>query len=236
MNRWLLGLVAGMALVFTSCGQQPVSEVTLQERLLPHLNPTNYEFDATIKDVKAAIKRACGDEWRKELAAKNRTTVWKGGGDSHSQRLLTRAMQEPVPRLFWKGDADALTKNILTKPGNEDDAYLYDADAAFESQVYFKDGQPLFFEADFHIHLIEVSPQRTRVEISTYNPTVSVAVDERWSPHGPGLIRVAVEPTTVEEYQILLRIGDKLGTKDMPSIATPEPNSSVKQLTKPRQS
>ena len=236
MNRWLLGLVGGIVLAFTSCAQQPVAVVSFQERLLPHMNPTNYEFDANVSEIKAAIKEACGVEWQKELAAKNRGLVWKGSGDAHSRQLLSQALEEPTPRLFWKGDADALTKGILTKPGNESDAYLYNSDAPVESQVYFKDAQPLIYYADFQIHLTAIGQHKTRVEIFTYDSNVGTGIDERWSPHGPKLIRVVVEPTTVEEYQILLRIGEKLGTKDMPPLVIPKTDSPIRQLAKPRQS
>jgi hypothetical protein len=236
MNYPLLGFMAGIALAVAGCGRAPVPQVVLQQRLLPHPNPTNYEFEARISDVKTAIQRACGHEWEKELAKKNRGTVWRGGGDPQSRRLLTDALQKPVPRLFWRGDADALARGLLTRPGNEDDAYLYNFNAPVESQVYFKDGQPLFYMADFHLHLAALSPGETRVEIFTYDPAVGTGVDERWSAHGPRLITVIVEPTTVEEYQILLRIGEQLATKNMPLLATPGPNPPVKELRKPRQS
>jgi hypothetical protein len=236
MNYPLLGFLAGIALAFAGCGQPPVPQVAFQRRLPPHPNPTNYEFEASITDVKAAVQKACGDEWRKDLAGKSRGIVWKGGGDPQSRRFLTKALQQPEPRLFWKGDADALAKGLLTKPGNEDDAYVYNADAAFESQVYFKDGQPLFYQADFHLHLTALGPRKTRVEIFTYDPCVGTGVDERWSPHGPRLVRVVVEPSTLEEYQILLRIGEQLQTTNMPPLVTPGPDSSIQQLTKPRQS
>jgi hypothetical protein len=236
MNHQLLALFIGMALTFTGCGQQPAG-VTLQERLLPHPNPTNYEFEASISEVKAAIKKACGDKWRLAEAKKNRGRVWKGDGDADAKRLLTMLLQLGPGSLFFKGDADALAKGILTRPGNENDAYFYGTDSPVgESQVYFKDGQPLIYFADFHIHLTAVDPRRTRVEIFTYDSSVNSGLYAPWSPaQGRSFIYVKVDPTTVEQYQILLRIGEQLGTKDMLQLVTPGSDSPVKELTLPRE-
>jgi hypothetical protein len=231
----LIRLLVVTAVAFTGCSL-PVAEVTLQARHLPHPNPTSYEFDASVREIKAAIAKTFEHAaWRKELAEKNRGVVWKLGGDERSERLMTQILQNPEPWLYWKGDADELTNHVLTRPGNEDDAYIYNGNACFESQVYFKDGQPTTYDANFHIHITPVSKQRTRVEVFTYDAQVGTGIDERpFSPHGPVLISVRVKPTTVEEYRILLRIGNALGAKGMPELVTPNPDSPVTEMTLPR--
>lgn len=242
MTHWLPLLFAGTILTLTGCGQSPVgqspvSRVILQEKLLLHPNPTNYEFDVGVGDVRESLKRAYDDEWRLAEAKKNRGRVWKGDGDADAKRLLTMLLQLGPGSLFFRGDADALAKGILTRPGNENDAYFYCTDSPVgESQVYFKDGQPLIYFADFHIHLTAVGPQKTRVEIFTYDSSVNTGVYAPWSPaQGRSFIYVKVDPTTVEQYQILLRIGEQLGTKGMPLLVTPGPDSPVKELTLPRE-
>jgi hypothetical protein len=234
-----LALFVGTVLAFTGCEHRQnsqVEQIALQKRLLPHSNPTSYEFDATASDIKNAIKKAFSDDWRIEEAKKNHGRVWTGGGDAKANRLLTMALQLPPGLLFWKGDADALTKGLLTKLGNENDAYFYATDSPVgESQVYFKGGQPLIYYADFHIHLTAVGSQKTSVEIFTYDSSVVTGVDESLLPHRPSFISVKVDPTTVEEYQILLRIGEQLGTKGMPPLVTPGTDAPVKELTLPRE-
>jgi hypothetical protein len=237
-SDWLLALFVGTALTFTGCrhlGSQS-EQVTLQEKLLSHPNPMSYEFDAAVRDVQGATQKAF-DKWREEQTRAYQSSVWKGSGDTNSRHLLTLALQlSGSMHLLWKGDGDALAKDLLTKAGNENDAYLVGMEAPVgESKVYFKNGQPLIYYADFHIHLTAVGLQRTRVEIFTYDPNVVTGVDESWSPHGPSFIGVKVDPTTVEEYQILLGIGAQLGTKDMPPLVTPGSDSPVKELTLPRE-
>jgi hypothetical protein len=237
MWRHSLALCFLSALILSGCGQFHAShdsQVTLQARLLPQANLTGYQFDAPLQDVRAAIKRAFGDEWFLAEARKNSLRTW-GGGDAKAKYLLTLALQLPPGSIFFKGEADGLSKHILTKPENENDAYLFCTGSPFgESQVYFKDGHALIYFADFHIHLTVVEPRSTRVDIFTFDSSVVTGVDETWSPHGPSFISVSVDPTTVEQYEILLRIGRELGIDDMPPLVTPGRNASIKELTMAR--
>jgi hypothetical protein len=239
MSNSLQALLIAAVLAFTGCEQRQssdVNQVTLQERLIPHANPTNYEFDVTVSDVKDAIKIAI-KRWEDELRRNYQGRVWKGDGDADTKQSLSQTLQlSGSASLLWKGDADSLAKGLLTKPGNENDAYVCgDGRPVGVSQTYFKAGQPLIYFADFHIHLTAASPQKTRVEVTAYESCVVAGLDKNWSPHGPSLISVAVEPTTIEEYQILLKVGEQLGTKNMPPLVTPGPDSPVRQLTKPRE-
>jgi len=111
----------------------------------------------------------------------------------------------------------------LTKLGNENDAYFYGTESPIGySEIYFKDGQPLIYFADFHIHLSAVKSQKVRIDIFTYGSSVNTGMHAAWSPaHGTKYVYVQIPPTTVEEYQILLRIGEQLGVKDMPPIVKP---------------
>ncbi|MGH7979530.1 MAG: hypothetical protein ACREE6_09150 [Limisphaerales bacterium] len=211
-------------------------QISLQERVLLHPNPTNYEFDAPVNSVTNAISKAF-DIWHEKQIKKYQGRVWSGKGDAKAKHLLTLTLQSSGSVfLLWKGDVDVLAKNLLTKPGNEIDAYINDdVSPVGESQVYFKDGQPLIYYADLHIHLTPLNAKKTRVEIFTYDSSVVTGVDESWSPHGPALISVNVEPTTIEQYQILLAIGQQLGVTNMPPLETPGQDAPVKELTLPRE-
>lgn len=234
MNHRLIIIFVATTLIVASCDGQPgnrADQVTLQRKLLLHSNYTNYEFEASVPEVKSAIKSGCA-EWRSELSLKYSNMVWKGDGDALAKRLLSQALQlSGEEHLLWKGDADLLAKNLLIKPGNENDAYLYgDISPIGESQVYFKNGQPLIYYADFHIHVTAVSPKKTRVDISTYDSSVAVGVDENWSPRGPSLIEVDVDPTTIEEYQLLLNIGKQLGAAEMPPLVLPRADARTTEI------
>jgi hypothetical protein len=233
-NCCVLAVSVVMTAFVAGCGQSGKGQVTLEERVLLSRNPTNYEFNASIIDTKAAIQKAY-DDWHYDTSRKYEDKLWAGDGDAVTTRVYSQALQLiGHEQLFWKGDADALSKGLLTKPGNENDAYLYGGDAPYcESQVYFKNGVPLIYYADFELHLTALNAERTRVEILTLSSKVAAGIDRRFSPvRGPGLILVDVPSTTIEEYQILRKIGLKLGTRDMAPVVTPGSNAPVRQLTR----
>jgi hypothetical protein len=209
-TRLTIVLLSAISMHVTGCAQSQV-----RARVLKAKNPTSYEFDAPLKRVKTAITNAFGLEWRREQEMKTQIVRWGW----HSTEVSQGAA------LYWKGQADVSSRNLLTKPGNEDDAYLEGSlFCVGRSQIYFRKGQPLVYFADFHIHLAAVNPQKTRVEIFTYGPRVVAGVS-RFHAHGPAFVFVDVAPTSVEEYQILLRIGEQLGAKDMPSLVVPKPDA-----------
>ncbi len=164
-----------MALLLSGCGSD---KVTIQERPLPQRNPTNYEFNAPIPEVKSAINDARGE---KSLDSQN---PHEGG------------------QLTWKSDHNPFAKGVFSKSENENDAYLHGMGSSVgKSKVYLKDGKELPFYADFQIHLIPIGTSKTRVEIITHDSYVEAGTE--WHPFARAGIFAVVESTSIEEYQIL---------------------------------
>jgi hypothetical protein len=161
MSHTLPGVLVGAILAFSGCGQR---QVTFQERVLPRRNPTAWEFEAGITDVKIAIQKSY-DDWHFGTSKAYTARVWQGDGDAVSKRVHSRALQLVGHEdLLWKGDGDLLTKGLFAKPGNENDAYLLGMEAPYcESQVYFEGATPLIYYADFHVHLAPLASGKTRV-------------------------------------------------------------------------
>ena len=91
----------------------------------------------------------------------------------------------------------------------------------FDSKVYYKRGKPLPYSANFHIHLDSISENKTKVEIFTLNPEIVLGVI-MYGGMGHGHPRVKeVLPSTMEEYEILLAIGEQLGEIGMPECNYP---------------
>jgi hypothetical protein len=135
-----------------------------------------------------------------------------------------------VHRLF-KGSIDTyritgyrLLDSIFSIPANKRDA-IYWACAFDSSSLYYNKDGPIRYNSHFHIHLVSLKDSCTKVVVKAfdsylYKPTYL---------GGKGLVHgdlayhsVQVEPTSIEEYQILLVIGDKLGMRDkMPALILP---------------
>lgn len=102
---------------------------------------------------------------------------------------------------------DILSKNI------KNDALLrnhYDV----KSKMFFRFGEPLPYFPEFIIHLDSISEKKTNVVVYTSDTTIVIG--------GIGVSHFGytwekkVSPSTIEEYEILLLIGQQLGQEGMP--------------------
>jgi len=210
--------------------------IQLEQKVLPSSNPLFYEFDAKVATVKGAVTNAF-NRWKQTQRQTYRAAVWQGEGTRKVKESMTETLRSSarITSLLWQGEADSLSKGVLSRPENQDDAYIYGDVSPFgQSAVYFKDHQPVIYYADFHIHLSAVQPGKTRVQITPYGMRVATGLDTSWQAHGPSLIFVQVPATTVEEYELLLAIGTELGAKDMPKLIVPAPDAPSKTLKLPR--
>lgn len=107
------------------------------------------------------------------------------------------------------------TKPLLSEEyfqsGNKNDVYLHAFGAVWDSPVYYANNESLKFGCEFAFRLDSIDSKRTRVTIEVQHPQIingTVGI----GPHGPVARRVAVKPTTVEEWTLLrylaLEVGD----------------------------
>ncbi|MFM7854985.1 MAG: hypothetical protein ACKO96_24435, partial [Flammeovirgaceae bacterium] len=129
-------------------------------------------------------------------------------------------------KVFNENDLKSyLANNKLTEKPRQDDFYLTYSGSIGKSEIYFdKKNKPLDYYAEFVIHLIPTDSQNVRVKIITVNS--KVAVGRKLLPSFPHFVRMIktkdVEPSTIEEYEILLKIGEALGVSEsMPKIERP---------------
>ena len=104
-------------------------------------------------------------------------------------------------------DNDILSKNI------KKDALLrnhYDV----KSKMFFRFGKPLPYSPEFIIHLDSISEKKTNVVVYTSDTTI--VVGGIGVPHFGYTWEKKVSPSTIEEYEILLLIGQQLGQEGMP--------------------
>ncbi|HBX85524.1 MAG TPA: hypothetical protein DEH40_12560 [Marinilabiliales bacterium] len=95
------------------------------------------------------------------------------------------------------------------------------------SDVYFKGKKPLLYKAEFHLHFERINDTITKIKINTINPKVVIGKQRITMASHKGYKYKTVEPTTIEEYKILLRIGKIAGEKKMPFINLPEQKYNI---------
>ena len=82
------------------------------------------------------------------------------------------------------------------------------------------------YDACFFVNLESTSANSTRATVVTLKPRIAVGRKREFDAH-KGMVWNPVwqdsEPSTIEEYQILLRIGERLGIKkNMPQLIIPK--------------
>lgn len=113
---------------------------------------------------------------------------------------------------------------LFEQPGNKDDFCLstYD-DPIGKSYLYFIDGKSLDYIASFHLHVSQLDSLRTKVEVKTLKSKIITGKKLIPNIHGVRPFNYKeIEPSTIEEYEILLLIGKKLGQEDMPELKKPK--------------
>lgn len=116
-------------------------------------------------------------------------------------------------------------KKVFQDSNNRKDYYLHYSNSIGKSKICFnRKGYALDYYAEFHLHLTAIDSTQTRVEILTIDP--KVVTGRNILPSLPHLVRMdktkSINPSSIEEYEILLKIGKSLGVEEkMPKIKLP---------------
>lgn len=115
-----------------------------------------------------------------------------------------------------------IPEHIFDKPENNQDLYLISAQSPIisYSKIYLKFWKPLEYYAEFQLHCEPSSENKTKIEVITHRSRVHYFSFPLFSGHAYVNVR-KVKPTTIEEYEILLRIGRLIGENDMPQLKLP---------------
>ena len=148
---------------------------------------------------------------KEKLQSPNPTSyVFDAGIEDVRKAILTRVEDSLDGYTVYAKedyDNDILSKNI------KNDALLrnhYDV----KSKMFFRFGNPLPYSPEFIIHLDSISEKKTNVVVYTSDTTI--VVGGIGVPHFGYTWEKKVSPSTIEEYEILLLIGQQLGQEGMP--------------------
>jgi len=171
--------------------------------ILEEKNPVEYIYNSPIDSLHRIISRQV------EI---NNMMVW----DSKHGSVVT----EEATKLFSQKE-------------NSSDFCLQTVQYLGKSKIYLsKDGNSLDFRAWFYLHLESIDGMHTKVRITTIEP--EVIVGRELLPGPPHFVRrdkkVTVEPSTIEEYEILLKIGKLVQEKDMPLLILPSDKNKIETI------
>ena len=171
----------------------------VESKPLPTPNPTTYIFYATPEEIHATVRKL------------------------YKQQFSEGGLNNFYPTFPTDEFVREELKSLFGEPGNGNDVYLWYMHSPMGiSQVYFVDGKPAPYIADFHLHITEKESGKTEVEVITFDPQV---IAGRALLPGRHFIRpniyLPVAPTTIEEYSLLLKIGEQVGQEGMPALRVP---------------
>jgi hypothetical protein len=152
---------------------------------------------------------------------------------SDFESLLSPDIEEIMCRKLtvYKETDRPLYDSIFNLKENSKDLILSTANSKHAtlgySDVYFIGKKPLLYKAEFHLHFERINSTTTKIKINTLNPRVIVGKQVVTLASHRGYKYKKVEPTTIEEYKILLRIGKIAGEKKMPFINLPEQKYNI---------
>lgn len=130
-------------------------------------------------------------------------------------------------RLYFKANARSYERGyeIFKEKSNKFDALLTGRGFFSKSYIYSKGDMYLDCESAFQIHVSSTSEDKTCLEVITIDPSIKIGVYHTFFTHDLSFKEpryITVEPTTIEEYEILYLIGKRLGQKDMPAVKYPD--------------
>jgi len=202
-----IGIVAVLVfLVITLCN----SCIGFRTKHLKEKNPTSYVFHAPLTVL--------------------RDRIVKDFTKSRSEGINDLISVQEISKMQWIIKDVNNFKNtekyqrVFEKPENILDLYLTPANnpAVSNSKVYKKFWKSLEYSAEFQLHMTSINEGETKIEVITNNPEVLYFGFNIFKTGHSYVYFKEVEPTTIEEYEILLRIGNLAGEKDMPSLKLPE--------------
>ena len=158
-----------------------------------------------------------------------RTLIIKDFQTDRTQSFNDLKSIQEISRKNWnitseesKFSKTHLFHGVFENPKNIHDLYIDSYDPISISNIYYRFFKPLEYSAGFHLHFEAVDTTSTKVSIYTYDSSVLYWGMPLPSGDHAFVKEKDVAPTTIEEYEILMRIGNLVGVKDMPPLKLPK--------------
>lgn len=205
MNKYLLSLLC--CTFFLSC----LRPVYMKDGFPD--NPRSYTYTKGLEDVKNAIKEGFSKYQFRTMKLDSMHKVSING------------------KNYLKSALDIIEP---ASDSNTNDFILYSESSIGYSKMFFtKRMDSLLYYAGFRLHLNVIDANHVQVRIITIKPAVETS--KHIITAGPcGAYKTSqtryVEPSSIEEYEILLIIGKKLGIQGMPSLVLPNSANTGKLI------
>jgi hypothetical protein len=195
-------LKISMQLTLVSILLSCVTNDPIRKRILLKDNPTELVFPLSKDSLRTAVINIFNSN------AEIRSKFY-----NNSIFYLTTNDGEKVPIAFRaEGIENSIfTEVYFTNNPNSEEVYLYNSSgSSWLSPVYYvDDNKALPFRSSFIVAFDSLETNKTRLKVTAENPVVIYGT-ECCDPHGYYGKEVAIPPTTIEEYSLILFIAEQL--------------------------
>jgi hypothetical protein len=183
----------------------------VERKALSSPNPTSYIFSAPYPLVLMVVDQLC---------AKGRP---ESSADTPTSRAIARCHRPSEGAAYRRANPTGQSRYPLYTPGyapNSDKDHVAVETRILDSRSYYVGGKPLEFSGSFFVDFERAGTGNTRVSVTAIE--LSARNGTTRGLHGAVVPNITVlEPTSIEEYEILLYLGNRVGEAAMPPLRLP---------------
>jgi hypothetical protein len=214
-GKFIQAILKGDTALAAKIEKRNVTVETVKEKPFPTRNVAEHVFPFNIKKLKDTIaalfniENQYDDKFLKQV-------FYNYMADEDTSEKNNRQI---VFSAETKKDA-LFGKPYFANPKTTNDIYIHAFGETWFSKFYVSKGKPLETRTAFIIKLSAQDANSTKVAIVAESPTVLNGI-AGFGVHGPVARETKVQPSSIEEYTLLLFIANKLDDKNLEPLRLP---------------
>ena len=214
-DKFIQAILKGDTILAQRISDESITTELIETKSLPIKNVPSHSFKISLDKLKDTITSLFNFENQYNNKYLNNIFYYYPSKEDEKERhkmFIDFQVETKTTALFGT--------NYYEKPNTSNDIYIHNFGTCWNSKLYFSKKKPLKYRTAFIIKLTKINDDSTKLFIEAEAPKV-INGTIGLGAHGPIARETAVEPTTIEEYSILLFIADKLGDKSLIPLKLP---------------
>ena len=214
-EKFIQAILKGDTILAQKISDKSVTTDPIETKLFPFKNVSSHSFRFNLDKLKDTISSLFNFENQHNSKYLNNVFYFYPSDEKEKEdykMFMDFQVETKETALFGS--------NYYEKPNTSNDIYIHNFGTYWLSKLYYSKGKPLEYRTAFIIKLTKINNDSTRISIEAEQPKVINGIIGLGA-HGPIARETIVEPTTIEEYSILLFIADKLGDRTLLPLQLP---------------
>lgn len=213
-GKFIQAILQGDTALAMKIEKRNVSVEPMEERTLPVRNIAEHVFPFSIKQLRDTIAAVFSIQNQYDNRFLKPIFYNYMGNDTSEEKRRQIIFNAETKKKAMFGE------KYFAKPNTTNDIYIHAFGETWFSRFYFSNGKPLETRTAFIVKLVPQGGEATKVTVVAEHPTVLNGI-VGFGVHAPIARETEVQPSSIEEYSLLLFIADKLGDKSLASLKIP---------------